>query len=355
LASCHLRGEAVVVLASVAMMAGCRTTPEAPPPPGPVPPVSSPSHLCRDPGLENDDFCLPVERVEALMRSGRDRIVEARVTQSGFSRPRRLRISIAGEDDGDPLVFKLKWKPAPSGGAGFNNVPSREIAAYAAQRLFLDPDEYVVPPTIARCVEVETHAQFVGREGATLKGTRCVFGLVAYWLENVTPDGALDLERFETDPAYRHNLANLNMLTYLIDQRDSRKANFLVSTDPDRPRVFVIDNGLAFGGFKNPFTYGPFMKDWGKLQVSRLPSASVDRLRKLTRTELDGLLVVAQFENRNGLLVEVSPGEPLDDEKEFRFQRGVAQLGLNREQIDAMEERIRELLERVDAGEIQLF
>ncbi len=328
---------------------------EAPPPPGPVSPVSSPSHLCQDPDLEDDDFCLPVGRVEALMRSGRDRIIEVRVTQSGFSRPRRLRVSFAGEDDGDPLVFKVKWKPAPSGGAGFNNVPSREIAAYAAQRLYLDPDEYVVPPTIARCVDVDVHAQTVGREDATFEGTRCVFGLVAYWLENVTPEGARDFERFETDPAYRRNLAHLNMLTYLIDHRDSRAANFLVSTDLDRPRVFAIDNGLAFGGFKNPFTYSPFMKDWGKLQVSRLPGASVDRLREVTRADLDGLLVVVQLEDRDGLLVEVPPGEPLDEEKELRVRGGIVQLGLNRKQIDAMEQRIRKLLERVDAGEIEVF
>jgi hypothetical protein len=345
----------IIALSVVTLTAGCRTLPEAPPPPGPVPPVSSPSHLCRDPNLEDDDFCLPVERVEALMRSGRDRVLEVRVTESGFSRPRRLRISIAGEDDGDPLVFKLKWKPAPGGGAGFNNKPSREIAAYAAQRLFLDRDEYVVPPTIARCVEVDVHAQMVGREDATLEGTRCVFGLAAYWLENVTPDGARDLERFETDPVYRRNLAHLNMLTYLIDHRDSRAANFLMSTDPDRPRVFVIDNGLAFGGFTNPFTFGPFMKDWGKLQVSRLPGASVDRLREVGRADLDGLLVVAQFEDRDGLLVEVPPGEPLDEDEEFRVRGGIVQLGLNREQIDAMEERIQKLLERVDAGEIELF
>jgi hypothetical protein len=320
-----------------------------------VPLVSPPSRLCQDPSLEDDDFCLPAERVEALMRSGRDRVVAVRVAESGFSRPRRLRVSVAGEENDEPLVFKLKWKPAPSGGAGFNNVPSREIAAYAAQRLFLDPDEYVVPPTIARCVEVEVHAQMIGREDATLEDTRCVFGLAAYWLENVTPEGTRDLERFETDPAYRRALAQLNMLTYLIDQRDSRAANFLVSTDPDRPRVFAIDNGLAFGGFKNPFTYGPFMKDWGELQVSRLPNASVDRLRKVTRAELDSLLVVAQFENRDGLLIEVPPGEPLDEEREFRVQGGVVQLGLNREQIDAIEERVRKLLELVDAGEMAVF
>jgi hypothetical protein len=314
--------QTLIALMLVALAAGCRALPEAPPSTEPVPPVSPPSHLCQDPSLEDDDFCLPIERVEALMRSGRDRVVAVR---------------------------------APSGGAGFNNVPSREIAAYAAQRLFLDTDDYVVPPTIARCVDVELHAQVIGREEATLEDTRCVFGLVAYWLENVTPENTRDLERFETDPAYRRALAHLNMLTYLIDQRDSRAANFLVSKDPDRPRVFAIDNGLAFGGFKNPFAYGPFMKDWGKLQVSRLPRASVDRLREVTRADLDSLLVVAQFENRDGLLVEVPHGEPLDEEQEFRIRGGTVQLGLNREQIDAMDERIRKLLERVDAGEIAVF
>jgi hypothetical protein len=347
--------QTLIALMLVALAAGCRALPEAPPSTEPVPPVSPPSHLCQDPSLEDDDFCLPIERVEALMRSGRDRVVAVRVAESGFSRPRRLRVAIAGEDDGEPLVLKLKWKPAPSGGAGFNNVPSREIAAYAAQRLFLDTDDYVVPPTIARCVDVELHAQVIGREEATLEDTRCVFGLVAYWLENVTPENTRDLERFETDPAYRRALAHLNMLTYLIDQRDSRAANFLVSKDPDRPRVFAIDNGLAFGGFKNPFAYGPFMKDCGKLQVSRLPRASVDRLREVTRADLDSLLVVAQFENRDGLLVEVPHGEPLDEEQEFRIRGGTVQLGLNREQIDAMDERIRKLLERVDAGEIAVF
>jgi hypothetical protein len=63
----------------------------------------------------------------------------------------------------------------------------------------------------------------------------------------------------------------------------------------------------------------------------------------------------AALENRDGLLVKVSPGEPLDEEKEFRVQGGVVQLGLNHEQIDAMEERIHNLLEGVDAGEIELF
>ena len=91
------------------------------------------------------------------------------------------------------------------------------------------------------------------------------------------------------------------------------------------------------------------------LQVSHLPGASVDRLREVTRADLDGLLVVVQLEDRDGLSVEVPPGEPLDEEKELRVQGGIVQLGLNRKQIDAMEERIRKLLERVDAGEIEVF
>jgi hypothetical protein len=350
-----MRREAVIYLMLAALAAGCRATPEASVPTGPVPPVSSPSQLCRDPDLGEGDFCLPVERVEALLRSERDEIVEVRVAQSGFSRPRRLRLSFVDENGGEPLVLKVKWKPAPRGGKGFNNVPSREIAAYAAQRLFLDPDEYVVPPTIARCVDEEVHTRRIGHEAATFDDTRCVFGLLAYWLENVTPEGARDLDRFEVDAGYRRSLAHLSLLTYLIDHRDSRKANFLVSTDPNRPRVFAIDNGLAFGGFKNPFTYGPFMKDWGKLQVKRLPREGIDRLGALSREDLDAMAVVAQFENRDGLLVEVAPGEPLDPDSEVRVQGGIVQLGLTRAQIDAMQKRIHTLLDGVDAGDIEPF
>ena len=51
--------------------------------------------------------------------------------------------------DRDMLV---KWKEMPEGDLdGFNNSPRRELAAYAIQRLVLDPEDYVVPSAAAHC------------------------------------------------------------------------------------------------------------------------------------------------------------------------------------------------------------
>ena len=50
----------------VAFVAGC-ASPPTPPQQMLPPPLSTSSELCRDSDLEDDDFCLPVERVEALL------------------------------------------------------------------------------------------------------------------------------------------------------------------------------------------------------------------------------------------------------------------------------------------------
>jgi len=337
-------------LASLAVAVGCATTSGSP-----LPAVTPPAVLCLDPSLENDDFCLPSARVEAMLQASRLEILFVEVAPSGFSRPKKLYLEFPGDSQSEPIVIASKWKPAPRGGEGFNNFPRKELAAYEFQKLFLDPDEYVVPPTVAFCIPVALHGAEIADKPPTFPGTECVVGLLAYWVENVTTDEARDLRRFERDEAYRASLAKLNLLTHLIDQRDCRDANFLGSTDPDRPRVFSIDNGLAFGGFKNPFTVMGFIPDWAEIQVPALPRSHVDRLRRITRADLDGLAVVAQFENREGLLVRIPAGEPEAHDEGVRVAGTTVQLGLTRREIDAVEERLRRLLERVDRGEIGLF
>lgn len=338
------------ILASLVVAAGCALIGRSPPPD-----VTPPALLCLDPSLDDDDFCLPSERVEAMLQSGHLDVLSAETAPSGFSRPKKLYLRFPNDRQGEPIVFASKWKPAPRGGEGFNNFPRKELAAYEFQKLFLEPDEYVVPPTVVVCVPVEQHSAEIADEPATFPGTRCVLGLLAYWLENVTPDKARDLDRFEHDAAYRESLADLNLVTHLIDQRDSREANFLRSTDPERPRVFSVDNGLAFGGFKNPFAVMGFIHDWAQIQVSALPRSQVERLRRITRADLDRLAVVAQFENREGLLVRVPAGEPEARDEGVRVVGSTVQLGLTREEIDGVEERLRQLLERVERAEIELF
>jgi hypothetical protein len=337
-------------LASLAFATGCATTAASP-----LPALTPPAVLCLDPSLEDDDFCLPSERVEAMLQTKRLEILSVEVAPSGVSRPKKLYVRFPGDRRGEPIVFAFKWKPAPRGGEGFNNLPRKEMAAYELQKLFLDPDEYVIPPTVVFCVPLAQHSAEIADKSPTFPGTECVFGLAAYWLQNVTPEETRDLHRFERDEAYRATLAKLNLVTHLIDQRDCRKANFLRSTDPDRPRVFSVDNGLAFGGFKNPFTVMGFIPDWSEIQVPTLPRSHVDRLRRITRADLDRLAVVAQFENREGLLVRVPAGEPEADDEGVRVVGTTVQLGLTRREIDGIEERLRHLLERVDREDIGLF
>jgi hypothetical protein len=280
-------------------------------------------------------------------------ILNVRVTKSGFSRPKVVHLRFAGEGPDRQTVIRAKWKAAPPGGEGFNNRPPRELAAYQVQELFLEPSEYVVPPTVGRCIPVEKHRGKIADRAPTFAGTRCVFGVMAYWLQNVTDEDARDMDRFRRDGAYRASLAHLNLLTHLIDHRDSRGANFLRSTDPRRPRVFAVDNGLAFGGFKNPLTI--FMEDWSKIRVPALPRAQIEKLRGVRRDDLDRLAVVAQYENREGMLVTVPPTEPLAEDEGVRAAGSIVQLGLTRREIDGIEARLRRLLERVDSGEIELF
>ena len=65
--------------------------------------------------------------------------------------------------------------------------------------------------------------------------------------------------------------------------------------------------------------------------------------------------MVAQFAIRDGILVAVPAGPPLSENESVRVSEEMVQFGLTRREIDAMESRARELLERVDSGEVELF
>ncbi len=76
------------------------------------------------------------------------------ITQAQISRPKakgditlRAQVSFGGSP---PLEVKLRH--ADPGADSFNNVPRYDLAAYELQKLFLDPAEYVVPPTALRMV-----------------------------------------------------------------------------------------------------------------------------------------------------------------------------------------------------------
>lgn len=249
---------------------------------------------------------------------------------------------------GDAYDVSVKWKPMPRRLDGINNSPRKEIAAYAIQSLYLDAEDYVVPTTVARCPSIDMAGAKPSRPGS-----RCVLGVAALWLDDLSlPDPFFDPQRFRRDPVYAYYMANFNLLTYLIKHLDGRSGNFLVSKNPNQPRVFAIDNGVAFGGI----FYNWFVPNWDDVRVPALRKQSIERLRALERSDLDSLGVVVQLElDDAGIFRSVEPGENLAPRKGVRTTDRVIQLGLTKSEIDDVWERIEDLLGEVDDGEIQVF
>jgi hypothetical protein len=320
-------------------------------------PIATSAQLCQQPKMGKEAFCMPSHRLERMLRDSPIVVRQAYRTESGTSGAYKMFVELPDEH----LVIKAKWKEAGDHGTALNNEPRKEIAAYRLQRLFLTEDEYVVPPTATRCFPIEFYRIQV-REGGkpAFEGTECVFGALSYWVEHIEElkgegKDRFDRERFDRDPAYRDTVANLNILTFLIDHRDTRRGNFVLSKDQSPPRALAIDNGLAFSGLQNPRTI--VLKEWQEIIVPALPRSKIDKLRTITRAELDGLLlVVAQFK-LNGKQLEA--GEPtaslpnVDDP--VRDKDGMFQLGLKRSEIDGVEARLKELVRLADEGKVKLY
>ncbi len=261
------------------------------------------------------------------------------------------KLTVVFGDDGERL--EVKWKKAPVGGDGWNNSPRREIGVYRIQKLFLDPDDYLVPPVVVRGIEFEAFRPVDPEPQANIEGTQCVYGTLSVWLRNaILPERVFDPEFFACHDGYAHHFGKLNLLHYLVDHRDSRTNNFLVSTDPDDPRIFSVDNGIAFGGtLFNFFTW-----HFDKIRVDRVPREQVERLRRLKRSDLDQFGVLSELRvDPAGVLRHVAPGPNLDSDQGNRVQPGVVQIGLTSAEIDAIAERLQSLLARIDDGELKVF
>ncbi len=320
----------------------------------PALPISNMRTLC--PSTPDDGFCMNSRLVTRLMMSDGLEVIQSQSTSQGVSGAKVMVVSAPSENKGR-IVFRAKWKTASKGGDSLNNSPRRELAAYQVQQLFLEPDEYVVPPSVGRCLPLTAQSNTANSspQKPTFSGTTCVFGVISYWVENVTNEQVLDLKRFDTDLRYRETLANLNLLTYLIDHRDSRSANFMISKTPASPRALSVDNGLAFRGFRNPIAL--FGSDWSKILVPSLPRRKIEKLRNIDREALEKLGTVAQYQIHEGVLEAAPALPPIDKNNGVRVSEDSAtiQLGLTQDEIDALQSRIQDLLKRVDEGSVRLF
>ena len=249
---------------------------------------------------------------------------------------------------------KFKVKLVPGDLDGINNAPRKELAAYLIQHLFLDPEDFVVPTTFVFCISMETWREVHGGKGdPNVDGLDCALVIDALWLKDVTvPDVLYDEERFLTDATYAYFLSNLNVLTYVINHRDGRQGNFLVSTNDARRQVFIVDNGSTF----NIWGYNYFVANWDVIRTAAVRQETIDRLRKISRDDLDFLLVVAQLEvDGDGFARQVPPGPSLDDDKGALYEGNTIQFGLTQKEIHKVWKRIQVLIQQVDDGELPVF
>jgi len=251
----------------------------------------------------------------------------------------------------DIKYMQVKWRRAREGADEFNNNPRFEMSAYQIQKLFLDENEFVVPPTLCK---IYPFAQYLGMEPhakPTFLNPDLVLVLIQYWLEEVSVDDVFDKRRLKKDSLYAGYFANLNILTYLIRHSDSNKGNILISKDQTNPRVFAVDNGVAFSS-----QHSDRGTEWRKLHVKKFPAKTVERLRAITSDDLiRALSVVAQFEMKDGHMTPVPATESLNVDKGVRRIVNRIQLGLTSKEIRDVEERLQYLLKKIDEGKYTVF
>jgi hypothetical protein len=333
-------------------------------PRGEVPLAFSEADVPRE-STPSSNWPLPAERAEEILRNAPFEIRAVQGAGAGVTGARKVDLifEITEEEENEVYLWEmdgdvdLKAKPFPSPHLnGWNNNPRKEIAAYEVQKLFLEPQDYVVPTTLARCIPLEIQSRYRPDARPTLEGTNCVLMVISLWLANVTvPDVFYDKDRFLSDSAYAYAYGTFNILTYLSDHLDNRKGNFLVSKDDRFPRAYAIDNGIAFGSWIYNW-FIPSSYAWRKIVVPAVPKSAVDRLRELRREDLDRFAALVEFHKiGDGDLEAVPPGASLDSSQPVNISGKVVQLGLTESEIDDLWERIEKLIERVDEGHLAVF
>ncbi len=245
--------------------------------------------------------------------------------------------------------YRVKLRRAEPGAEDFNNRPRYDLAAYELQKLFLDPAEYVVPPTSLRMIPVAELLPWAPAARPTFKGSDDVLVVLQYWLQEVrVVEDVYDAQRFASDPVYARHIGQLNMLTFLVEHGDSNVGNFLISKADTGARVFSVDHGVAFAYNESDRSHV-----WQGLRVDRLPADAIARLRSLTEDDMQRkLAVLAQWKLDDGRWVAEAPGPNLGAKRGVRVSRGTVQLGLTRSEIDHLWRQVERLLERVDDGKV---
>jgi len=290
---------------------------------------------------------LPVAELEQMLGQEPLRIVSAEISRPKAKGDITLKAEVAF---GDRPPLRVKLRKAVPGGEEFNNVPRYDLAAYELQKFFIDPDEYVVPPTALRMIPLDEFRRYSPDVQPTFRESGEVLAVVQAWLQEIKVIADVyDPALFAADAVYARHIGQLNVLTHAIAHGDSNVGNFLISRAASGPRVFSIDHGVAFASAQSDRG-----KLWQVMRVDRLPADTVARLRAITEQTLhERLGVLAQWQLEDGRYVAVAPGGNLSPQRGIRREDGTLQMGLTKSEIGAVWRRLARLLKEVDAGRIQ--
>jgi hypothetical protein len=291
---------------------------------------------------------VPVDALEHQLTAEPFRIVAAEISRPKAKGDITLKAEVSFS--GQP-AYRVKLRRAEPGAEDFNNRPRYDLAAYEVQKLFLEPAEFVVPPTALRTLPLAELLPYAAEARPTFRGSDEVLVVLQYWLHEVkVVADVFDPARFASDAGYARNVGQLNVLTFLIEHGDANIGNFLLSRAESSPRVFSVDNGVAFA-----YNESDRSDAWKALRVPSLPADTVARLRAVTLDDLQRRLgVLAQWRLVDGRCVAEQSGENLAPQRGVRQKDGLVQLGLTKSEIAQLDRRRTKLLEMVDEGRVGL-
>jgi hypothetical protein len=339
----------VLALALGAFSSGCEARPD----------LTPPTELCTPDGPRAP--CRSAAQVEQLLRDPALAIEGYRLA-SGRQLARQL--TLVAPSGAEPVRFRAKWRAQATAHA--LNDPRKEVAAHALQKLFLEPDDWVLPPSVGYCFELGHYRSLVQPQAlATFADTDCVFGTLSYWLEQargiadarklglLRGQSLHDREAFARVPSFRRTLADTNLLAHLASNGDTHPGQFVLTGTRQRPQVHLVDYTISLADYRNPSI--TWRDEWSTLHVPALRERSIARLRALRFEQLEQLIVIEEYEARAGRLFPTPPGAPIRRDIGLRWNGARLQLGLTETEIHYVWGRLQELLARVERGEIRTF
>ena len=298
---------------------------------------------------QDANITLPVPELERMLAQDPFTISSAEISRPKAKGDITLKAEVSF--DGRPPI-RVKLRKAEPGADTFNNQPRYDLAAYRLQALFLDPTEYVVPPTAARFLPLEEFDKYSPGVKRTFSGADEALAVLQYWLQEVKVVADVYVpELYSTDLAYARSVGQMNVLTFLIEHGDSNVGNFLISRSETGPRVFAVDNGVAFAAEESDRG-----RKWAEMRVDSLPATTVERLRSITYETLQQqLAVVAQWTLQDGHFVAATPGASLSTVRGVRRDGAMLQMGLTKPEIDRVWRNRQRLLDMVDRGKLKTY